>query len=143
MQVEDVRSSRIDHVLDEISAYLLFDNQNVERLTLDDFYDQMADFTVACASDVAGKSYRVEEALKELVTMLFQRAATMLKECVDVTATTDGLFGAYLLAICRPSGCTVASGIVVVVVGFCNCSQMRDSKCTCLIFGVSIGLDPG
>ena len=51
-----------------------------------------------------------------------------------------------LLAICRPSGCTVASGIVsvvVVVVSVCNRSQMRTSKCTCLIFGVSIDLDPG
>ena len=37
-----------------------------------------------------------------------------------------------------------ASGVVVVViVGVCNRSQMRTSKCTCLIFGVSIGLDPG
>jgi len=44
-----------------------------------------------------------------------------------------------------PSGCTVASGVVgvVVVVGVCNRCQMRTSKCTCLIFGVSIGLDPG
>ena len=36
------------------------------------------------------------------------------------------------LAICRPSGCTVASGVVgvgVVVVGVCNRSQMRTSKC--------------
>ena len=38
-----------------------------------------------------------------------------------------------LLAICRPSGCTVASGVivvgvVVVVVGVCNRSQMRTSK---------------
>jgi len=57
-----------------------------------------------------------------------------------------------LLAICRPSGCTVASGVVVVgvvvvvvvvVVGVCNRCQMRTSKCTCLIFGVSMGLDPG
>jgi len=52
-----------------------------------------------------------------------------------------------LLAICRPSGCTVAYGVVVVVVvvvvGVCNRSQMRTSKCTCLFFGVSIGLDPG
>jgi len=58
-----------------------------------------------------------------------------------------------LLAVCRPGGYTVASGIVsiivivvvivVVVVGICNRSQMRTSKCTCLIFGVSIGLDPG
>jgi len=46
-----------------------------------------------------------------------------------------------LLAICRPSGCTVASGVVVVVV--CNRSQIRTTKCTRLIFGVSIGLDPG
>jgi len=28
----------------------------------------------------------------------------------------------------------VASGVVVVVVGVCNRSQMRTSKCTCLIF---------
>jgi len=38
------------------------------------------------------------------------------------------------------NGCTVVSGIVVVV-GVWNCSQMRTSKCTCLIFGVTIGLD--
>jgi len=54
----------------------------------------------------------------------------------------------------HPSGCTVASGVVgvivvvadvvvVVVGGVCNRSQMRTSKCTSLIFGVSIGLDPG
>jgi len=59
-----------------------------------------------------------------------------------------------LYGICRPSGCTVASGVVgvgvgvgvgvvVVVVGVCNCSQMRFSKFTCLIFDVSIGFDPG
>jgi len=54
------------------------------------------------------------------------------------------------LAICRSGGCTVASGVVVVgvgvivvVVGVCNRSQMRTSKCTCLIFGVRIGLDHG
>jgi len=46
-----------------------------------------------------------------------------------------------------PSGCTLASGVVdviVVVVGVCsNGSQTRTCKCTCLIFGVSIGLDLG
>ena len=31
---------------------------------------------------------------------------------------------------------------VVVVVGVCNRSQMRTIKCTCLIFGVSIDLEP-
>jgi len=46
----------------------------------------------------------------------------------------------YLLAICRTGGCTVASGVVGISI--CNRSQMRTSKCTCLIFGVSIGLDP-
>jgi len=39
-----------------------------------------------------------------------------------------------LLAICCPSSCPVASevvvvGVVVVVVGVCNLSQMRTSKC--------------
>jgi len=53
-----------------------------------------------------------------------------------------------LLAICRPNDRTVTSGVVgfvvvVVVVGVCNRSQMRTSKYICLIFGVSIGLDPG
>jgi len=52
-----------------------------------------------------------------------------------------------ILAVCRPSGCTVASGVVVVVIviviGICNRSKMRTSKCTCLIFDASIGLDPG
>jgi len=49
-----------------------------------------------------------------------------------------------LLAICRPSDCIVVSGIVGVVVGgVSNRSQMRTSKCTCLIFGVSIGLNRG
>jgi len=38
------------------------------------------------------------------------------------------------------TGCTVVSGIVGVVIGVCNRSQMRTSKCTCLIFGASIGL---
>ena len=47
-----------------------------------------------------------------------------------------------LLATCGPSGCTVVSSVVVVVV-VCNRSQMRNSECTCLIFGVSIGLDLG
>jgi len=45
------------------------------------------------------------------------------------------------LAIWRPSGCTVASGVVVVDV--CNRSQVRTAKCTCLISGVSIVLEPG
>ena len=44
------------------------------------------------------------------------------------------------LAICRPSGCTVVSGVVV---GVCNRSQMITSKCTCSIFGMSIGFDHG
>jgi len=90
-QVEDVRLSRIDKVLDEISAYLLFDNINLERLTLEEFCTRMADFTRLCAADVAGKSYRVEEALSELVAMLYRRATAMLKECVEVTGDTDGM----------------------------------------------------
>jgi len=87
-----VRVTRIDRVLDEISALLLFDNSNLERLTLEDFAVQMADFTRLCATDVAGKSYRVEESLSELVAMLYRRATTMLKECVEVTGDAEGLF---------------------------------------------------
>jgi len=46
-----------------------------------------------------------------------------------------------------PSDRIVASGVVgvvvvVVVVGACNCSQMRTSKFTCIIFGVSVGRAP-
>jgi len=39
--------------------------------------------------------------------------------------------------------CAMVSVVVVVVVGVCNRSQMRTSKCTRLIFGMSIGHDPG
>ena len=48
---------------------------------------------------------------------------------------------AIIQAICRPSGCTVVSGVVVV--GLCNRSQVRTTKYTCLIFGVNIDLDHG
>jgi len=53
-----------------------------------------------------------------------------------------------LLVICCPSDRTVACGIVgivvvVVISGVCNRCQMRTIKCRCLIFGMSIGLDPG
>jgi len=73
--------------------------------------------------------------------------AWQLSSCSSYAPTDIVSIAALLLAICRrPSGCTVASGVVgvvVIVVGVCNRSQMRTSKCTCLIFGVSIGLDPG
>jgi len=55
------------------------------------------------------------------------------------------LYLVHSLAICRPSGCTVASGVVgvVVVVGVCNCSQMRTSKSMFSFWCEYIGLDPG
>ena len=69
-------------------------------------------------------------------------SAFSMSEVVD----DNGAISTYLLAICRHNGCTVASGVVVVSVVFfgdCNRSQMRTGKCACLIFGVSIGFDPG
>ena len=47
----------------------------------------------------------------------------------------------YLTFLSFSSGCTVASdvvGVVGVVVAVSNRSQVKTSKCTCLIFGVSI-----
>jgi len=71
--------------------------------------------------------------------------STHVSSAVKNTGYANGSF--LYLAICRPIGCTVASGVigvvVVVVVGVCNRSQMRISKCTCLILGISIDLDPG
>jgi len=87
-----MRVTRIEHVLDEISAHLLFDNNRLQRLTLDEFAVQMTDFTRQCATNVAGKSYRVEESLSELVGMLYRRAVMMLKECVDVNVDADGFY---------------------------------------------------
>jgi len=57
----------------------------------------------------------------------------------NISYGKDGLYHGTLLAVCHPTGCTVSSSIVGVVVSVCNRSQMRTSKCTCLIFGVSIG----
>jgi len=70
-------------------------------------------------------------------------AGCILLRCLTGVSLNFEHFRRTLLAIRRPSGSTVASGVVVVVVGVCNRSQMRTSKCTCLIFGMSIGLDPG
>jgi len=74
-------------------------------------------------------------------------AATYIHSSTTACPYRVGIKRQLLLAICRPSGCTVASGIVGVVVvvggGVCYRCHMRTSKCTCLIFGVSIGLDPG
>jgi len=92
MQVEDVRVTRIESVLDEISTYVLFENNSLERMSLEEFFARMTDFTRLCATELAGKSYQVEEALSELVAMLYRRASTMLKECVEITGDTDGLF---------------------------------------------------
>jgi len=62
-----------------------------------------------------------------------------IKETVSISYCFQVIVS--LLVTCHPSGCTVVSGVVV---GVCNHSQMRTSKCTVrLIFGVSIGLDPG
>jgi len=75
-------------------------------------------------------------------TILTGRTLTMALSHDDSTVNIIVVIILYFI-LCRPSGCTVVSGvIVVVVVGVCNHSQMRTSKCTCLIFGVSIGLDP-
>jgi len=46
----------------------------------------------------------------------------------------------WIIRDMSPSGCSMVAGVVV---GVCNRSQMRTSKCTYLIFGVSIGLDHG
>ena len=84
-----------------------------------------------------------------LDTELGQRTAECCRLSLSICCAM-AVVHIYLLAICRPSGCTVESGvvgigvvIVVVVGGVCNRSQMRTSKRTCLIFGVNIGLDPG
>jgi len=84
-----------------------------------------------------------------------QQANTLLPELGRPTQSCFNLFRCHWclacvdiwhadsLAICRPSGCTVESGVVVVVVGVgvCNRSKVRTTKCTCLFFGVSVGLD--
>ena len=67
----------------------------------------------------------------------FFRAPQKLTYCLGPTYLLYSVCLVRLLVICRP---TVAFGVVVVV-GVCNRSQMRTSKCPCLIFGVSIGLD--
>ena len=70
------------------------------------------------------------------------KSTLVVGRITEASATTSGFRVLLLLAICRPSGCTAVSGVVVVF-GVCNRSQMRTSKYACLIFGVSIGLDPG
>ena len=84
---------------------------------------------------------QVEALTRERDTFRIENERLVCTACI-FTIHTMWTTRHCLLATCRPSGCTVASGVVVVVVGDCNRSQMRTSKCICLIFGVSIGLDP-
>jgi len=65
----------------------------------------------------------------------------MLMSCISISRLYGMNLTSVLLAICRPTDCTVVSSVVVVI-GICNCSQMRTSKYTHLVFGISIGLDP-
>jgi len=50
-----------------------------------------------------------------------------IENCKQTSVGPTFVVSSSLLAICRPSGCTVASGVVVVV-DVCNRSQMRTSK---------------
>ena len=88
-----------------------------------------------------GQGHRVRKTVIVAWLLVGAAMAVLLLQPAWDCASSD-----CLLAICCPSGCTVMSGVVVVVVvvvvGVCNHCQMRTSKCTCLIFGVSIGLDP-
>ena len=72
--------------------------------------------------------------------IIFLRFFTLHKVASSYTITVPSLCLLNLvfcwLVICRPSGCTVVSGVV----GVCNRSQMRTSKYTFLIFGVCVGL---
>jgi len=72
--------------------------------------------------------------------ILPQKLAT-ISMSLEQSENKDQMGYLHSLVICRPSGCTVVSGIIVD--GVCDRSQMRTSKCTCLIFGVSIDLDHG
>jgi len=60
--------------------------------------------------------------------------AQLITQCVEFHSNLC----LSLLVICHPSDRTVASGVVVVVVGVCKRSQMRTSKCTCLIFVMTL-----
>jgi len=66
-----------------------------------------------------------------------QQYSTLTTNSAMLLAILFWRYVALVVVLWRP-----ASGVVVVV-GVCNRSQRRTSKCTCLIFGVSIGLDPG
>ena len=65
-----------------------------------------------------------------LLTCLPQYFKHILHFDIKSVSLTVYILVCFLLAICRPSGCIVVSGVVVV--GACNRSQMRTSKCTCL-----------
>jgi len=94
--------------------------------------------------NVKGQGHRVNKCKLWLYSVYCESVADPVWVCMSIRLHNFVVIRPSVsLAICRPSGCTVASGVVgvvvvVVVVCVCNRSVMRTSKCTCLIFG----LDP-
>jgi len=70
----------------------------------------------------------------------FSSAEYVKNTCPNLHKLTPALYVNTVIVdmSISPQCRTVASGIVIV--GVCNRSQMKTSKCTCVIFGVSIDL---
>ena len=84
--------------------------------------------------------------LKTIAVDSTSHVELMTLRCTHVMCLQALIWVIALTATISVNSILPASGVVgVVVVGVCNRSQMRTSrpKCTYLIFGVSIGLDPG
>ena len=111
-RVVDLRDSRIEKILNEIANGLLFDSSRAECLSIQEFTNLSVELAKSRSVEIAGKSYRVEEAVREMIEIIAKRSQLMLRECVKVTADEDedegeGEGGKYTLRLQR-GNCTVA-----------------------------------
>ncbi|XP_062570723.1 dynein axonemal heavy chain 5-like [Saccostrea cucullata] len=88
-QISDIKTTRIDLMLKEISETLLCDLPERNPLTVSEFLQKMEEYTDQMAVDINKMSQVVEDAVKELVRIFLQRAHLEQSLLLESGASSD------------------------------------------------------
>lgn len=83
-KMTDLKVYRIDKIFENISTTIVFNNDEMERLTIPKFMQLSENWSKLIGTELGGKSFKIEEALRELVVVTNNRALEMLKQCKDM-----------------------------------------------------------